>query len=91
MAAQVQDIVVHEPLDQVVEPLRARWHQLVPLLAALDPDEAEAISAPLGMALECLDEALLRVGRLMPLTENGEDAKQHALVLRVEPGVGADS
>lgn len=91
MAVQIQDIVVAGPLDAEVEPLRARWRDLLPRLACLTPTEAEAVRPPLRAALECLDEALVRVGRVMPLTENGEDAKQHALVLRVEPGVGADS
>lgn len=63
MAIQLQDIVVSEPLDAEVEPLRARWRQLLPLLAAsLTPAEVEAVRVPLRMALVALEEALLRLG-----------------------------
>lgn len=62
MAVQIQDIVVSEPLDEVVDALRARWRQLLPALIALTPAEAEAVHPAMRMALAALEEALLRLG-----------------------------
>lgn len=88
MTVQIQDIVVTGPLDEVVDALRARWHQLVPALVTLTPAETEAVRTPLRMALVALEEALLRLG--VPVPGEAQDPQDDPLVLGVESGVGTD-
>lgn len=89
-AMQVQDIVVPEPVEDVVDQLRARWRTVLPALTDLTPDQLEAIRFPLRMALEGLHEALVRMLRFVPFSGQTDDEQDGPLVFRVEPGVGTD-
>lgn len=74
--------------DTPVDEMQALREETSRLLVRLEAAGHGAAAAALGIAVEALDEALLRLG--VPLAGKGDDAQEDPLVLRVEPWVRPD-
>lgn len=81
-AHQREDRTMTAALVTQIRQLRAQ-------ATALAAGTAPAVAAALWMAVECLDDALCRVGS-EPVPGHPDQTQEHALVLGVQPGVGPD-